>query len=282
MRGMFVRRVALALAAVVTVLGGSMVARPGKAAAAENVLAGKPRIGTVRAMIPQRGRDAGRLVVWVRVDHAPGTLRGVLRERPETVHSGRVVARVAGIARVASRRIDLDTRGLPGGYFLRFPNSTARAMASAAARGVSVSLRVAQTVDVGSDGDNDDRARAATTRRVALATPANTIEPKDGRYQNLDSATDYLRVAGGQVVHYFFLASLSPCGVGPANNVQAPIDPQTGQFSFADTAAGGGPSATTVVNGRFRDGTSSVVGAAITSNDCTYHELGEFDLVPSS
>jgi hypothetical protein len=282
MSGVFVRRVSLAVVAVVAVLGGSMLARPGQAAAAENLLADKPRIGTVRAMIPQRGRDAGRLVVWVRVDHAPGTLRGVLRERPETVHTGRVIARVAGASRVASGRLDLDTRPLPDGYFLRFPKSTGRAMASGATRRVSVSLRVAQTVDVDSDGDNDDRAGAATTRRVALATPANTIEPKDGRYQNLDSATDYLRVAGGQVVHYFFLASLSPCGFGPADNVQAPIDPQTGQFSFADTVPGAGPPATTVVNGRFRDTTSSVVDAAITSNDCTYRELGDFDLVPSS
>jgi hypothetical protein len=282
MSGVFVRSLSLAVLAVVAVVGGSMLTWPGQAAAAENLLADKPSIGTVRAMIPQRGRDAGRLVVWVRVDHAPGTLRGVLRERPETVHTGRVTARVAGASRIASGRLDLDTRWLPGGYFLRFPNSTGRAMASGAARRVSVSLRVAQTVDVDSDGDNDDRAGAATTRRVELATPANTIEPKDGRYQNLDSATDYLRVAGGQVVHYFFLASLSPCGVGPADNVHAPIDPQTGQFSFANTAPGADPPVTTVVNGRFRDTTSSVVDAAITSGDCTYGELGDFDLVPGS
>jgi hypothetical protein len=143
-------------------------------------------------------------------------------------------------------------------------------------------VSVSQTVDLDSDGDAEERAAVAATRRVALATPATTIEPKDGRYQNVDTGTDYLRVAGGQVVHYFFLATASPCGVGPADDVQAPIDPQTGEFSFGDTVPGVDPAVTTFVEGRFRNATSSVVDAAITAHDCTYHELGDFDLVSGS
>ncbi|HEY1277864.1 MAG TPA: hypothetical protein VGF25_23355, partial [Thermoleophilaceae bacterium] len=174
------KSVAPALAAVVAVLGVWVFAGAGDAAAAENVLSGKPRVGTVRAMVPRRGRDAGRLVVWVRVDHAAGTLRGVLGERPETVHRGRVVARVGGVSRVATRQLDLDRRRVAGGYFLRFPRSTGRAVASGAARRVPVSVSVSQTVDLDSDGDAEERAAVAATRRVALATPATTIEPKDG------------------------------------------------------------------------------------------------------
>jgi hypothetical protein len=233
--------------------------------------------------VPQRGRDAGRLVVWVRVGHAPGTLRGVLRERPETVHRGRVVARIGGASRVATQQIELDRHRVAGGYFLRFPKATGRAVSAGVARRVPVSLRVAQTVDLDSDGHNEQRTLAAATRNIALATPTTTIEPKDGRYQNVDSANDYLRVAGGQVVHFFFMSATDgPCRVGPGDDIQAPIDPQTGLFSFATTAPGGDPPVTTTVEGRFRDAKSSVVDATISWKSCSDQLLSDFDFVPSS
>jgi hypothetical protein len=268
----FVKRVVLAALPVVAFLSVSMLARPGDAAAAENVLTGKPRIGTVRAMIPQRGRDAGRLVVWVRLDHAAGTLRGVRRERPETVHTGRVMARVGGASRITTQRLDLDRRRIPGGYFMRFPKPTAKAVAAGVARRVPVSLSVAQTVDLDSDGDAEERAAIAATRRVALATPATLIQPKDGSYNNTPG--DLLNVNGGYITGYGFVSATDgPCRVGPGNEAYAPIDPQTGRFGFLDKLEGYGPTTDVGVNGRFTDDKNATVFATIGVPDkqCEYN-----------
>jgi hypothetical protein len=265
-------RVAFVVVAVVAVLGGWMLARPVQAEAAQNVLTGKPRIGTVRAMVPQRGRDAGRLVVWVRVGHAPGTLRGVLRERPETVHTGRVVARVGGASRVATQQIELDRHRVAGGYFLRFPKATGRAVSAGVARRVPVSLRAAQTVDLDSDGHNEQRTRAAATRTVTLATPTTTIEPKDGQYQN--TANDSIDVSGGYVTSFGFLSATDgPCGVGPGDEVYAPIDPQTGLFGFTSRLEGYGPTTLTNVNGEFTGDQKATVFATISvdNTNCSYN-----------
>jgi hypothetical protein len=149
----------------------------------ENLLAGSPRIGSVEALVPRRGRDAGRLIVWARVDHAPGTPRALARERPETIHSGRVVARVGKRSRFATARLELDRSRVAHGYFMRFSKRATRALlAGRGGRRVPVSLRVAQTLDLDSDGDREDRALATTTRSVALARPATMIEPPDGAY----------------------------------------------------------------------------------------------------
>jgi hypothetical protein len=217
--------------------------------------------------------------VWVRVDHAPGTLRGVLRERPETVHLARVVARVRGSSRVATSQLDLDRRRIAGGYFLRFSKSDARAATAAAARRVPVSLSVTQTVDVDADGKSDDRAAVAASRRVALATPATTIEPKDGRYQSPDNPNDYLQVATGQVVHFFFWSAINgPCHAGPGADVQAPIDPQTGRFSFTRTV----DPFSVAADGRFRNATSALLNATITSSSCKDDLLNDFDLASTT
>jgi hypothetical protein len=261
------------ICAAAAALGLCALAWPAQATAGDNLLTGKPRIGTVRAMVPERGRDAGRLVVWVRVNHAAGSQRAVRRERPETVHAARVVARVNGVSRVATRHPDLEGGRTAGGYFLRFPKPDAGR--------ARISLRVAQALDLDADGDDEDRAVAATARSVALATPATTIEPADGRYRNLDSPNDFLQVTNAEIVHFSFLSATdSSCGVGPADDVQVPIDPQTGRFTFATTVPGLDPPVTAVVQGRFRDAKSSVVDAAISREDCTFHLLGDFDLAP--
>ena len=258
--------------AVLALLGVWTLARPGHATAGGDLLAGSPQIGTVRALVPRRGRDAGRLIVWVRVGHARGTRRALARERPETVHAGRVVVRVGETSRVARQQLDLDRRRLAGGYHVRFPKVVARS-AGADRRGrVPVSVRVAQKVDFDSDGDSEDRASAATTRRVLVARPAISIEPRDGYFVNSTNAgfTDLLEVAGGHVVYYGFVPLVeSPCGVGPANHVSAPIDPQTGLFSFTDTTHFGDPPVTVTAQGDFRDATSLVLLANMTVGGCT-------------
>jgi hypothetical protein len=138
---------------------------------------------------------------------------------------------------------------------------------------VAVSARVVQTLDLDSDGRSEDRAVASTNRRVPLARPATSIEPADGDYQN--SAQDHIQVAGGYVVHFGFLSGLdSPCRFGVAASVIAPIDPQTGLFSFTHTETG--PNSTTTVLGDFRDATSLVVDATVLSNGCTYRVPSDF------
>jgi hypothetical protein len=84
-RAMLPRSAATCAVPVLATLVACMLARPTPAQVG-GLLAGSPRIGTIRALIPKQGRDAGRLIVWVRVDHASGTPRAVARERPETVH----------------------------------------------------------------------------------------------------------------------------------------------------------------------------------------------------
>jgi hypothetical protein len=262
-----VKSARLAVVAVVALLSVWILAKPGDAAAAENVLAGKPRIGTVRAMIPQRGRDAGRLVVWVRLDHAAGTRRGVRRERPETLQTGRVMARVGGRSRVMTRQLDLDRRRLPGGYFLRFPKSTAKAVAAGVGRRVPVSLRAVQTVDLDSDGDAEERAAVAATRRVALATPPATIEPADGSYIN--RSDDAVTVKGGSVTGVRLMSTVSgPCRLGACTEVSAPIDPQRGIFAFE--SKGTAPAVDVSVQGVFNTTTNATVFAQINvpSDNC--------------
>jgi hypothetical protein len=272
--------------AAVAALGAAMLAWPGQAAAGDGLLAGKPRVGTVRAMVPERGRDAGRLVVWVRVDHAAGSRRAVLRERPETIQTVRVAARVGGARRLATRRLDLGRARLQGGYFLRFSKSDARATGAGIARRARVALRVSQALDVDADGDAEERAAIASARSVALATPATTIEPKDGQYQS--TAGDVIDVLQGHVTGFFFITGTdSPCGVGPADQTYAPIDPQTGIFGVTSKNEGYGPTTVTEVSGYFKDDQDAVVAATITNlgDNCQYsitnHDFALFQWPPA-
>jgi hypothetical protein len=222
----------------------------------ENLLAGSPRIGTVEALVPRRGRDAGRLILWVRVEHAPGTARALARQRPETIHSGRVVARVGKRSRFATHRLELDRSRVAYGYFLRFSKPATRALAAGrGGRRVRVSLRVAQTLDLDSDGDREDRALATTTRAVQLARPATTIEPADGEYISiLPNNSDSLQVSHGAVTHYVFGFARS-CVVGDVDgNLKppAPINPSDGTFRFISSPPSGPDAVTTIaVEGQF-------------------------------
>jgi hypothetical protein len=259
----------LACVPVLAMMGAWMLAGSERAEARANLLAGSPRIETIRVLAPREGRDAGRVVVWVRVDHARGTRRAIARERPETVHSGRVTVRVGNASRVATRRLDLDRRRVPGGYHLRFPMSSIRATAAQGGRRVPVSVRVAQTVDLQSDGDNEDRALTSTSRSVPLASTELSVEPRDGYYVNGNG--DRLQVSAAHVVSFFFFSGTdSPCGIGPADNVMAPIDPQTGQFSFTSSGTDVQPPVNTAAQGTFTDNTDLTLDATITWQGCTY------------
>jgi hypothetical protein len=264
------KRAALVVMAVLAMAGAWAFAQPGRAEARANLLAGSPRIDTVRALVPERGRHAGRLVVWVRVLHARGTRRALARERPETFHRARIAIRVGKARRVAIEHLDLGRRRLAHGYHFRLRRSAVRAAQAGGGGRVPVSVSVAQTVDLDSDGGSEDRARAAATRQVALARPATSIEPRDGDFVN--GASDRLQVAGGKVVSYFFFSGTgSPCGVGPSDNVSAPIDPQTGNFSFNDTlSAVISPPVTTTAQGTFTDAQSMSLNADVNQGSCTY------------
>ena len=225
-------------ATAAAVPGGATTDTPSAGSGArgsENLLAGSPRIRAVEALVPRRGRDAGRLIVWVRVEHAPGTARALARQRPETIHSGRVVARVGKRSRFATHRLELDRSRVAYGYFLRFSKRATRALAAGRDRRVPVSLRVAQTLDLDSDGDREDRALATTTRAVQLARPATTIEPADGEYVSaLPNNSDGLRVSQGAVTHYVF-GFAGSCVVGDVDDnlkPPVPINPSDGTFTF--------------------------------------------------
>ena len=148
------------------------------------LLAGSPRVETVRVLAPRDSRHAGRVVVWVQVSHARGTRRALLRERPETLHTGRVAVRIGRTSRVTRRRIDLSRLRASTGYHLRFPRSALRGVASGAGRRVPVSLRVAQTVDLQATVQSEDRALTSTARSVPLVSTQLSIEPSDGYYVN--------------------------------------------------------------------------------------------------
>ena len=102
-----------------------------------------------------------------------------------------------------------------------------------------VSLRVAQTLDLDSDGDREDRALAATTRTVPLARPAATIEPKDGKYVSAVN-DDSIQVSQGAVTHYTFGGSCQA-----ENKVHVPISPSDGTVMFVDLPFTGDPNLVT-------------------------------------
>ena len=275
---MSVRQKSPRLVALVAVAAAMFSAAPAAESGqrqSADLLAGSPRIGTVRALVPKQGRYAGRLIVWVRVDHARGTRRALGGERPESVHTARVVARVGKASRFATERLELDRRRLAHGYFLRFSKRAARAVAAGVAR-VPVAIRVVQTVDLDSDGDNEDRALATASRSVPLARPATTIEPTEGSYVSLVNDTDDVDVANGAVTGYSLLSGMSVgCYIGPANEaneIKAPVDPQTGQFSFTDVSGPYvSPTVTVTVQGTFTSSTEATFNTAtIQWGGCTY------------
>jgi hypothetical protein len=271
---------------LVGLVGMALPSQPAHAQSGVALLAGKPRIATVRALVPREGRDAGRLIVWVRVAHASGTSRAVARERAETVHSGRVVVRVGNARRVASQRPVLDRRPRHHGYHFRFSSSAPRVLGAGTTRRIRVSVRVAQAVDLDSDGDSEDRAVATTARSVPLASPATAIVPDDGWYVNGNLTEDRLRVEQGAVVEFNFPSALRACsglgGLGDA--VQAPVDPQTGQFSFVDDVLGG--LIVTTVKGNFVQGNpgyaASVDATVGIPRNCNYTVPGGFAFCPPS
>jgi hypothetical protein len=241
----------------------------------EKLLAGSPRIGTVEALVPRRGRDAGRLIVWVRVDHAPGTPRALAGQRPETIHSGRVVARVGKRSRFATHRLDLHRSRVAHGYFLRFPKQATRALAAGGGRRVPVSLRVAQTLDLDSDGDHEERALTATARNVSLVRPATSIEPKDGTYTGQPSG-DSLQVSQGIVTHYRFGGPCTAEDTPPPT----PINPSDGSFHFDDLS--GGPDFTqTSVDGQFSSNTAVALDITITHAGCESEDQASLQLSSS-
>jgi hypothetical protein len=266
-----------AAGAVLVALAAASLAAPAAAAAmpdgattdrhsagsGENLLAGSPRIGAVEALVPRRGRHAGRLLVWVRVEHAPGTARAIARQLPETIHSGRAVARVGERSRFATHRLELDRSRVAHGYFLRFSKPATRALLAArGGRRVRVSLRVAQTLDLDSDGDREDRALATATRNIPLARPATTIEPEDGTYNSILNHPYTLQVSQGAVTRYRFAGSC------PAfNRFDAPINPSDGKFTISDSRGiGGAPDLTPIVDvtGQFSSNTALTLGGTIT------------------
>jgi hypothetical protein len=227
-----------------------------------NLLAGSPRIGAIEALMPRRGRDAGRLIVWARVDHAPGTARALARRRPETIHSGRVVARVGKRSRFATHRLELHRSRVAHGYFLRFPKRATQALAAGVVRRVPLSLRVAQTLDLNSDGDREDRALATTSRAVQLARPATSIEPEDGTYTGTPSG-DSLQVSGGAVTHYTFGGSCAAI-----NGISAPINPSDGSFGWVVDGSGQPETTiTSVDHGQFSSNSAVAFDVHITRFD---------------
>jgi hypothetical protein len=275
---------------LIAVLGIGMPSFPAPAEAGVPMLAGKPRIETIRAFVPRQGRDAGRLRVWVRVAHASGTARAVARERPETVHSGRVTARVGGIRRVSTKRLAVTRQRVPGGYHFRFSRAGTRAIATGGLRRVTVSVRTTQAVDVDSDGRSEDRALASTARSVPLASPAVAIVPEDGWYVHAGTAADRVRVEQGHVDSYNLPSAASACGLtsvgDDSTRISAPVDPQTGQFSFDDNLA----IVDTKMSGTFRPGGSpptwyATIDATFKFGDCTFSLSGDqrsYVLCPSS
>ena len=163
MKGSTAGQTALTALSVLAMVGAWALARPGDAEARADLIAGSPRISTIRAFVPARGRDAGRMVVWVRVGHAPGTRRALARERPETVHTGRVVVRVGDTSRFATEQLDLDGRRLLHGYHLRFP------------RGAVQAARVAPPIAFGC---RRARRRGSTSTRTATARIARWPPPR--------------------------------------------------------------------------------------------------------
>lgn len=272
---------------VVTLVALVGVALPSQSAHAQSgdaLLAGKPRIATIRALVPREGRDAGRLIVWVRVAHASGTSRAVALERPQTVHSGRVAVRVGNVRRVASQRPVLDRRRRHHGYHFSFSRSETPALGAGPKRRIRVSVRAAQAVDLDSDGHSEDRAVATTARSVPLASPATAIVPSDGWYLNGNTTEDRLRVEQGAVVDFNFPSATQACtglsGLGDA--VQGPIDPQTGQFSFVDDVLGG--TIVTTANGDFSQGNpyyaADVDATVVIRGTCDYTVPGGFAYCP--
>ena len=280
-------KAAVGVVTLVALVGMALPSRPARAQSGGALLAGKPRIATIRALVPRQGRDAGLLIVWVRVVHASGTSRAVARERPETVHSGRVVVRVGHARRVASQRVVLDRRRRHHGYHFRFSRSATRALGAEATPRIGVSVRVAQTVDLDSDGDSEDQAVATTARSVPLASPATAIVPDDGWYVNGNLTEDRLLVEQGAVVQYNFpsaaQAQVCPGLLGLGEAVHGPIDPQTGDFSFVDNVLGG----VIVVSakGNFSQGNpfyaAGVDATVVISGVCDYTVPGGFAFCPS-
>ena len=279
-------KAAIGVVTLVALVGMALPSRPAHAQSGGALLAAKPSIATIRALVPREGRDAGRLIVWVRVVHASGTSRAVARERPETAHSGRVVVRVGNARRVASQRLVLDRRRRHHGYHFRFSRSATRALRAGTTPRIGVSVRVAQTVDLDSDGDGEDQAVATTARSVPLASPTTAIVPDDGWYVNGNTTEDRLRVEQGAVVQYEFPSVTQACtGLnGLGDDVQGPIDPQTGQFSFVDDVLGG--VIVTTAKGTFSQGNpyyaAAVDATVVITGDCNYTVPARFAFCPSA
>ena len=57
----------------------------------------------------------------------------------------------------------------------------------------------------------------------------------------------------------------------PGRQATAPIDPQTGRFSFTSSSPGVDPPIDTTAQGTFTDTTDMTLDATITRGDCRYH-----------
>ena len=159
---------------------------------------------------------AASVVVWVQVSHARGTRRALVRERPETLHTGRVaVRRSAGPPGSRGAASTSAACAHSTGYHLRFPRSALRGVTSGASRRVPViAARGTDGRPPGETVQSEDRALTSTARSVPLVSTHISIEPSDGYYVN--GAGDRLQVTAGHVVSFFFFSGTnSPCGAGP-------------------------------------------------------------------
>jgi hypothetical protein len=187
-------------------------------------LDGPVDIRDVKVLRPTQGSERGSLVVWVRAHHSGVTDAHRNRAVAGATHRGKVRVRIPGLGkRTATHELDLRSGGR--GYTVRFrnaPKPTAR---------IAVQVSAVQSLDLNGDGQPEQVTRDTANRPNTTPTAIpQTIAPPNGTYGiQFEVLANGFDVKNGEVA--VFWASND---VGCSNDVTswAPIDPQTGEFSF--------------------------------------------------
>jgi hypothetical protein len=251
---------AIGLAALALILAG-----PASAGAA--VLDGKTRIRDVDALTIQKGHDRGSVLIWVRVTHARPGLDAQSRASSDASHKGRAIVTVRGERQStrlqflgpAALTPPFDSGHLDHAYSLRIKPGTVRRLGIGSAPRLPLRVRAIQRLDLDGDGEAEAARSDFDSELVKTRAVDKAIAPPNGRYELsgsegrlfMEVGSGAVRAVGGE-----YRSGGLNCMV--SSDINAPIDPVTGEFSYHDP----GPREPVTLTGSFSGARATAGGSA--------------------